>query len=152
MDPDAYRPTSAGPTALFLDTSGLFARFSPDTREHGHVVEFFDAIGSGELPYRPLVTNTYVIDELATLLASKASHDQAVTALDVLANSEAVTVSREREGIFDRAREAFLNYDDHQLSFTDHYCAAEMHEQAVDHVLAFDDDYEVFDFSVLPRT
>lgn len=151
VDSTRYRPDSPGPTGLFLDTSGLFARFHPDAAEHEAVVDFFQGIATGEFPYRPLVTNTYVVDELATLLVTTGTHDQAKTALQTLAESEAIAVNRESETGFEAARESFLSYDDHQISFSDHYCATEMRERSIDHVLAFDGDYERFGFTVLPR-
>lgn len=147
-----YRPDSPGPTGLFLDTSGLFARFYPDATEHEEVVDFFESIADGNLPYRPLVTNTYVLDELATLLVTTGTHEQASTALETLSESEAISVNPEDEYVFETAREAFLTYDDQQISFTDHYCAAEMNQRSIDHVLALDGDFETLGFTVLPRT
>lgn len=150
-DLDGYRPSSPGPTGLFLDTSGLFALFHPDAVEHDSVTAFFQAIRSDDLPYRPLVTNTHVVDELATLLVTTGGHEHARTALETLSESDAISISRETDRRFDRTRERFLRYDDREVSFTDHYCAVEMDEMAIDHVLAFDGDFALFGFTVLPR-
>lgn len=151
VDDARFGPNSPGPTALFLDTSGLFARFHPDAAEHDQVRGFFDAIASGQFPYRPLVTNTYVVDELATLLVTRGSHDHAATALEALTDSETISIRSEDGELFQSARDAFLAYDDHEISFTDHYCAVEMNARSIDHVLAFDGDYESLGFTVLPR-
>lgn len=151
IDLERYRPDSQGPTGLFLDTSGLFARFHPDAEEHDDVTTFLSEIASGAFPYRPLVTNTYVVDELATLLVTTGTHENAAMALRTLLESDAVTIRRESEDVLESARDAFLTFDDHEISFTDHYCGADMDDRAIDHVLAFDGDYETLGFTVLPR-
>lgn len=151
FDRQLYQPDSSGPTGLFLDTSGLFARFYPNAAEHAEVLAFFDEIVSGTLPYRPLVTNTYVLDELATLLVTTGRHDHAQAALSTLADSEAISIERERTDVFEQARETFLAYDDREISFTDHYCVANMNERSIDHVLAFDGDYEALGCTAIPR-
>jgi predicted nucleic acid-binding protein len=114
-DLEGYRPESVGPTALFLDTSGLFPRFHPNADRHREVSAFFSGIGSGEYPYRPLVTNTYVLDELATLLVSKGTHENAAWAVRTLTDSPAISIRHEDDDRFAAAREAFLDYEDHAL-------------------------------------
>lgn len=151
MEESRFRPDSPGPTGLFLDTSGLFPRFHPGADQHDQVAWFLDRIASGAFPYRPLVTNTYVLDELATLLVTTGTHDQAVTALETLASSETVSIESEDDEVFQSARETFLAYDDQEMSFTDCYCAADMDERVIDHILAFDGDYETLGYTVLPR-
>lgn len=78
-------------------------------------------------------------------------HEHGRTALETLSESDATSISRETDRHFDRARERFLRYDDREISFTDHYCAVEMDEMAIDHVLAVDGDFASFGFTVLPR-
>lgn len=151
-DLHAYRPAGRGPTALFLDTSGLFPYFHPDTSEHDEVRNCFRAIRDGDLPYRPLFTSTYVVDELVTLLLSRGRRQWAVDALELLTGSDSVTVLDETAAAFDRAGEYVRQYDDAAISFTDHFCAVQMEQENVDHVLAFDGDYERHGLTVLPRT
>jgi predicted nucleic acid-binding protein len=148
---DTFRPTSDGPTALFLDTSGLFAYFHPDAAENEAARAFLSAVGENRLPYRPLVTNTYVVDELATLLRSKGTHEQACAGLARTLDSEAVTVLPETDDRFGDARAAFEQYDDHEISFTDHLIAAHMHAESITHVFAYDGDFETLGFEQLPR-
>lgn len=137
-----FQPTVDGSTALFLDTSGLFAYFHPGTAEHEAARSFLTAVGANELPYRPLVTNTYVVDELATLLLSKGTHEHACTALERTLDSEAVTVLPETEDSFVAAREPFEQYDDHEISFADQMIATHMTEESIKHVFACDGDFE----------
>lgn len=148
---DAFRPAADGPTGLFLDTSALFAHFHPGTEEHEEVRRFLSAVGANEIPYRPLVTNTYVIDELATLLLSKGTHEHAREALKRTLDSDAVRVRPETDEQFAEARDGFERYDDHEISFTDQMIAAHMREESVTHVLAYDGDFETLGFEQIPR-
>lgn len=148
---DAFRPSSDGPTGLFLATSALFVHFLPGTDEHDEARTFLSAVGTNEIPYRPLVTNTYVIDELATLLLSKVSHEHAQGALERTLDSDVVRVRPETDDLFAEARERFEQYDDHDISFTDQMIAAHMREESVTHVFAYDGDFETPGFEQIPR-
>lgn len=151
MEGNGFRPATEGPTGLFLDTSALFAYFHPGTAEHEQAREFLAAVGNNELPYRPLVTSTYVVDELATLLLSKGTHEQACAALERTLDSEAISVLTETTDRFTEARERFERYDDHEISFTDQMIAAQMRDEDIDHVFAYDGDFETLGFEQLPR-
>ncbi len=148
---ERFRPTAEGPTALFLDTSGLFPYFHRGTEEHETATSFLGAVGANDIPYRPLYTSTYVLDELATLLLSKGTHELAVTALDRTLDSAHVTVLRETDDGFTSARETFEQYDDHEISFTDHLSASQMRDHDVDHVFAYDGDFRTLGFEQIPR-
>lgn len=148
---DAYRPGRSGATALFLDTSGLFAYFHPDAAEHGVASEFVDRIADGTIPYRPLLTSTYVVDELVTLLQSRGRVAWAIEAYDTLMASESITVLDETDEAFETAGERLGSYRDHGISFTDHLNAVLMEREHVDHVFAYDDDYNQFGLTVVPR-
>ncbi|MFW6437023.1 MAG: type II toxin-antitoxin system VapC family toxin [Halococcoides sp.] len=150
-DSARFEPTTEGPTKLFLDTSALFAYFHPNTDEHRQATAFLEAVGDNEIPYRPLYTSTYVVDELATLLLSKGTHELATVALERTLDSEHVSVIPESETEFSAARTAFERYDDHAISFTDHLCAVQMRERDIDHVFAYDRDFRTLGFEQLPR-
>jgi len=150
-DLDSFRPGTDGPTALFLDTSALFAHFHPEVAEHDSVTAFFERVGANEIPYRPLYTSTYVLDELATLLLSKGTHECATTALSRTTESESIDVLPEADDEFAEARARFQQYDDHEISFTDHLSAVQMRERDVDHVLAYDGDFATLGFEQIPR-
>jgi len=148
---DRFRPATSGPTAVFLDTSALFAYFHPEADEHEQATAFLQAVGENEIPYRPLYTSTYVVDELATLLLSKGTHELAMVALDRTLDSEHVTVLPEDADEFAAARKAFERYDDHQISFTDQLSSIQMRERDIDYVFAYDGDFSTLGFEQLPR-
>ncbi|WP_136688399.1 type II toxin-antitoxin system VapC family toxin [Halorhabdus amylolytica] len=150
-DLERFRPSSNGSTALFLDTSGLFAYFHPQADEHEEATAFLQAVGSNEVPYRPLYTSTYVVDELATLLLSKGTYELATAALDRTLDSDHVSVIAEAEEEYDAARQAFQRYDDHEISFTDQLSGVQMQSRDVGHVFAYDGDFRTLGFEQLPR-
>lgn len=151
MGDSRFTPDTDGATPLFLDTSGLFAYFYPDAAEHDATRTFFQRVVGGDIPYRPLYTNTYVIDELVTLLQSKATPALAREAYDRLVDSENIELCHETESRFDAVGDALRTYDDHEISFTDHMIAVTMRERNVDHVLAYDGDFETLGLTVVPR-
>lgn len=146
-----FEPVDDGPTALFLDTSGLFAYFHPRAAEHDATRAFFRDVADGAIPYRPLLTNTYVVDELVTLLQTKADPRTAREAFDLLVESESIELVYETETRFETVGESLRRYDDHEISFTDHMNAVTMRERTVDHVLAYDGDFEALGLTVVPR-
>lgn len=148
----SYRPAEPGPTALFLDTSGLFAYFHPDVDEHEAAQAFLRRVGAGEIPYRPLYTSTYVVDELVTLLQSKGRRAWAVDAFEMVTGSDNFTVFGETNERFEAAGDRFRRYDDHEMSFTDCFCSVVMDEENVDYVFAYDGDYATLGHTVVPRT
>ncbi|WP_255192954.1 type II toxin-antitoxin system VapC family toxin [Natronobeatus ordinarius] len=151
MTTTRFEPLQDGPTPLFLDTSGLFAYFHPRADEHEETKAFFDRIVTGSTPYRPLYTNTYVVDELVTLLQSKATPSIAWEAFERIVESGAIELVYENESRFDAVGDALERYDDHGISFTDHMIAVTMRELNVDHVLAYDGDFETLGLTVVPR-
>lgn len=152
-----YAPSSRGPTPLFVDTSAFRAYFDADTEEHAITRDFFCSI-AGEnprFPYRPLYTNSYVVDEVATLLQSARSHGVAADALEhvfMLADDGLLTILRESDEAFERTKEAFYRYDDHEISFTDQMIAVQANRHDIDHVLTYDGDFRTLGLTVIPHS
>lgn len=148
---DKFAPVSSdGPTPLFLDTSGLFPYFDPDTEEHDEVTGFLQG-RIAELGYRPLYTNRYVVDELVTLLLYKTGRDEAVNAYDRIVESDVVRLLAVDDETFERTGESFRDYEGSDASFTDHSIAVQAGDEDVKHVLAYDGDFERLGLNVVPR-
>lgn len=152
IESGAYAPTTHGPTPLFLDTSGLFAYFNPRVDRHGEARAFVRAVGDGEIPYRPLYTSTYIVDELLTLLTTKGTHEMARQAYELLGTSESIVLLREDEAWFETAGDRFLEYDDHEISFTDHLAVVQMEAEGIDHVFTYDGDFAGLGRIVIPHS
>jgi predicted nucleic acid-binding protein len=152
-----FAPSSPGPTALFLDSSALIAYFDAESVQHDVTTAFVGSI-LGEQPrfaYRPLFTNTYVVDEVATRLQSGVGRTVARDALEhvfSLSDDDHLRILPETWDEFLAARDGFCAYDDHAISFTDHLVVEQSRRRDIDHVLAFDDDFRTFGLEVLPRS
>lgn len=147
---DRFAPGSPGPQPLFCDTSALYAYFYRRTAQHEEMVAFFDALAHNRLPYRPLLTNQYVVDELVSLLLSDAGHEAAVAAIETILDSTAITLLSVGDETFAAAIEQFRTYDDQTISLTDHTIAHQATEHDATHILTYDTDFRTLEFSTVP--
>lgn len=138
-------------TPLFVDTSAFYARFVENAPRHERAMAVFDGIADGEVPYRPLVTSSYVLSELATLLLRKAGHEVAANAVSWVVESDRTVVLHPGAAEFDATRGSFERYDDQDVSFVDHSTVVLARARDVDHVFAFDDDFRTFDLTLVPE-
>lgn len=148
----AFEASTPGATPLFLDTSGLYPYFYDRATQHETISDFFEALARNDLPYRPLFTNQYVADELVSLLLSHAGYQTAARALSTLMESTALTVLSTSDNDFDRAAAAFFTHTDQEISLTDHLIGVQADENDVEHILAYDEDFETLGLTVVPRT
>ncbi|MDL5362328.1 type II toxin-antitoxin system VapC family toxin [Halalkalicoccus sp. NIPERK01] len=149
---DRFRPDGRGAAALFLDSSAIYAYFYPRDELHDDARSAFEAIRTGELPYRPLYTNDYVLDEAVTRLRRYTSHAVATDALTLLYSSDAIRLRRVTDDVFDDAVSRFERYDDHgEISFTDHVIAAHADALGIHHVYTYDGDFDAFGLTVVPH-
>ena len=138
---------------LFIDTGAFFARFNERDEHHDRATAVFEAIGAGDLPYRPLYTSGYVLSELATLTLRKAGHSEAVEALERAAGSPNIRVIHPAASAFDATRAEFERYDDQRITFVDHLSVVLARERDVSHVFTFDGrDFRTFEagFTLVP--
>ncbi len=139
-----------GATPLFIDTGAFYARFVETAQRHDRATAVFEAIGTGDAVYRPLYTSTYVLDELATLVLSHHDHAGATAALERVRQSPTVVVHPD-ETEFDATCEQFAQYDDHEISFTDHMSGILAVERDIEHVFTFDTDhFRTLGFTTIP--
>lgn len=135
---------------LLIDTGAFFARYYERAKEHATAKQVFDGIVAGDLPYRPLYTSQSVLAELATLMNRKATHEDAVRALEQIREAESINVLPIDRGTFDAAAEQFAEYDDQTISFVDHTTAVLARERGIDHVFAFDRDFSTLGLDRVP--
>jgi predicted nucleic acid-binding protein len=127
-------------TPLFIDTGAFYARFVETAQRHDRATALFEAIGAGKVPYRPLYTSTYVLDELATLVLSHRNHAAAVAAVERVLDSP-TAVLHPSEADFEATYEQFRRYEDHAISFTDHMSSVLASDRGIEHVFTFDPDH-----------
>lgn len=139
-----------GATPLFIDTGAFYARFVATAQRHERATSLFEAIGAGDVPYRPLYTSTYVLDELATLILSHREHEAAVTAVERIRQSGTVVLHPD-EADFDATCREFARYNDHDISFTDHMTGVLADDRDIDHIFTFDPEhFRTLGFTAVP--
>lgn len=137
---------------LFIDTGAFIAWYDGDDHYHDQAKAVFQAIRSGDLPYRPLYTSRYVLSELATRLQRGIDHATAVGALWTIRSSSSFNVERVGESAFDRVCEEFERYDDQSISFVDHTSGVLCENLEIERVFTFDpDDFHTLGFTAVPK-
>lgn len=139
------------PVPLFVDTNALFAYFYRPSSQHDEVRTVIRAIGAGDLPYNPLLTNQYVLDEVVTLLLSRADTRAAHEALGSILDEPTFEVLGVEPQLVERAVGRFRRYDDQTISLTDHMIAVQADERLVDHLFTYDGDFRTVGVTVVPR-
>ena len=140
-----------GAPPLFVDTGPYFARVAENAPRHERASTVFTGIREGDRRYRPLYTSTYVLDELATLLIRRSTNAHATDAIKRIRESPAFTILHPDEDDFVAAVEQFAQYDDHEISFTDHMSAVLANARDIDHIFSFDpDDFRTLGFLAVP--
>lgn len=140
----------SGRTPLFVDTNAIVAYFYRRANNHGEIREVIAAIGCGEHPYYPLLTNMYVLDEVVSILLSRADTHVAYEAFDRTTEEETLRVLDVEPGLVDRAIDQFRTYDDQDVSLTDHVIAEQARDHSVDHVLTYHGAFRTLGFTVIP--
>jgi len=148
-----FVPTADGDASvpLFLDTNAIVAHQYPRASRHDEVRPVILAIGANDLPYYPLVTNQYVLDEVVSLLLSHAGTRVAHQALTQILETETFRVLDVEPSLVDRAIEQFQAYDDQSISLTDHVIAIQAEDYGIDHVFSYDSGFRTLGFTTLPR-
>jgi predicted nucleic acid-binding protein len=148
-----FAPATDGDASvpLFVDTNAIVAHQYPRASRHDEVRPVIRAIGANDLPYYPLVTNQYVLDEVVSLLLSHAGTRVAHQALAQVLETETFRVLDVEPSLVDRAIEQFQAYDDQSISLTDHVIAIQADDYDIDHVFSYDGGFRTLGFTTLPR-
>lgn len=142
-----------GAAPLFVDTAAFYARFQPNDQYHQKTMDVFSAIRQGELVFRPLYTSRFVLAELSRLLLYYSGHEAATRALAAIRDSESFVVLSVDSETFEEACTRFGQYDDQQISLTDHVSAVLADEHDVEHVFSYDTaDFQTLEFTLVPAT
>lgn len=143
--------SGAGATPLFVDTGAFYARADEDDKHHETATRLFDAIRSGEAPYRPIFTSQAVLSEFATLALYKLGHGIAVRTLNAVRNSASINVLPVGRTTFETAADHFEDYDDQEISFVDHTTSILAAERDIEDIFAFDGDFRTLGFTLVPE-
>lgn len=140
-----------GRVPLFVDTNAIVAHQYTKAARHDEIHPVIQAIGANELPYYPLVTNQYVLDEVVSLLLSRAGTRVAHTVTDRILETDTFRVLDVEPSLAERAVEQFQQYDDQAISLTDHVIGVQARDYGIDHILTYDGGFRTLGFTALPR-
>ena len=104
---------------IFVDTGAWIALLNQRDQHHRDAVNVFTYLRQQQ---SPLVTSNYIIDETVTRIRYDTNHSLAVEFLnriDLLVNTEILTVMHVDEMVINEAKILFRQYDAARLSFTD---------------------------------
>ncbi|WP_433633040.1 type II toxin-antitoxin system VapC family toxin [Halomicrococcus sp. NG-SE-24] len=136
------------PLPIFVDTGGLYAGFDEDDVNHDAADAVFDGMEAGE--YGPVFTSRYVLSEFTTLMLYQIGQPAAVDALTTVRESQTFNILPIGKQTFDTACEEFERYDDQQISFVDYTSAVLAREYDIEHIFAFDSDFQTLGFERIP--
>lgn len=138
------------PRPLFIDTNAFVALFDEDDEHYDRANAVMDAIQDGDLAYGPLFTSRYVLSETATVLLYGVGHREAVDALTTIRESATINLLEVTDPIFEATAEQFAEYDDQQISFIDHLNSVLSAEFDIQHIFAFEADFQTLGLTRVP--
>ena len=134
-------------TPLFLDTSYLIAVESTDDQYHKPASAHWRSLLKSP---RRLVTSSYVLVEVVTLLNNRRSHSKAVELGNNLLSSRLFNVVHVNEELFYEAWRYFQKYKDKKYSLADCVSFVLMKKLGIEEALTFDKHFTQAGFKKLP--
>jgi uncharacterized protein len=129
---------------FFVDTSAWYDLLYAGAPRHTEIAELM------RLPSTGLVTSTYVLDELVSLLLARADHAMAATTVAHIRSSAEVRVEHPDAAEELRAWTLFLDRPDKRYTLTDCLSFVMMRRLGIDTAVATDDHFRQEGFVVVP--
>ncbi|HEX6273315.1 MAG TPA: type II toxin-antitoxin system VapC family toxin [Polyangiaceae bacterium] len=135
-------------TQVFIDTSAFVALTDKKDRNHSAAKRCVKTLARAR---QPLVTSTYVMDELITLVRMRLGHALALVAGQALLESRWCELVDIDEALRADAWSIFSTYSDQTFSFTDCTSFALMKSLGAEEAFTFDrQDFAAAGFRVIP--
>jgi predicted nucleic acid-binding protein len=134
-------------TSLFLDTSYLIAVENAHDQHHQAASAHWASLLKSQ---RRLVTSSYVLVEVVTLLNNRRSHSKAVELGNNLLSSRIFNVVHVNEELFYEAWRYFQKYKDKRYSLADCVSFVLMKKLGITEALTFDKHFVQAGFGKLP--
>lgn len=128
--------------SVIVDTGVLYAQHDEDAQRHDVAKAAMRRTIAGDFG-RPFVSD-HIYDETVTLTRARTGRyaDAKQVSDHLLRTGSPFELLVVDEQQFKRAVDTFERYDDHDLSFTDATTITLVEDRDIDHVLAFDDDFD----------
>lgn len=134
-------------TPIFLDTGYIIALETSDNQHHDEAINHWQEL-TKSLP--PLVTTSYVFDEVVTFFNSRNRHAKALEVGNRLINSPSVQFIQVDEALFYEGWQYFKKHTDKLYSLTDFISFVVMEEHGIQTALTFDRNFVQAKFQKLP--
>jgi len=132
---------------VFLDTGYVLALELSKDQNHRAAVKHWRSLRK-RLP--PLVTTSYVFDEVVTYFNSRGHHAKAVEVGNRLLTSPSVQLVQVDEGLFGEGWQYFQQHQDKDYSLTDCISFVIMKKLGIETAFAFDQHFVQAGFQKLP--
>jgi predicted nucleic acid-binding protein len=131
---------------LFLDSAFLIALNAADDQYHGEAVNHWRLIRGAA----PLLTTTYVLDEVVTFFNNRGRHAKAVAIGTLLITSGWVELLHVDQELFRAGWEYLVKHGDKQYSLTDCISFVVMQKRGLTEALTFDVHFQQAGFRRVP--
>lgn len=132
---------------LFLDAGYVIALEASDDQNHKAVSQHWRKLIKS-LP--PLVTTSYVFDEIVTFFNSRGRHEKAVEVGSNLIQADSIELIHVDEALFYEGWEYFQKHKDKTYSLTDCISFVVMKQRGIKAALTFDRHFAQAGFDKLP--
>jgi len=131
---------------LFLDSGFLIALNAADDQYHHRAVDHWRLIGRTT----PLLTTTYIVDEVVTFFNNRGRHAKAVAIGNLLITSGWVDLLHVDGNLFRAGWEYLIKHADKKYSLTDCISFVVMQERGLKEALTFDAHFQQAGFRRVP--
>jgi uncharacterized protein len=133
---------------LFLDSGYIIALEAEDDQHHKSAMNHWQLL-SKSLP--PIITTTYIFDEVSTFFSSRNRHSKAVEIGNNLLESELIELIQVDYELFQNGWEFFKQHRDKTFSLTDCISFVVMKERKIKSALSFDKHFRQAGFETLSK-
>lgn len=132
---------------IFLDTSFLVAFYNKKDKNHSKARKLISEADK----HTSFVISDYVFDEILTVLLARGGKPLSVEAGRKILEDERIDILQIDEHVFEKAWLVYQSFLDKEWSFTDCTSYVLMKNLSVDVGASFDDHFNQFGFTTLPK-
>jgi uncharacterized protein len=133
---------------LFLDAGYIIALEAEDDQHHESAIHHWQTLSK---KFPPIVTTTYIVDEILTFFSSRKRHAKAVEIGKNLLESNLIQLIQVDEELFQSGWEFFQQHKDKTFSLTDCISFVVMKDRKIKSVLSFDKHFSQSGFEKYPN-
>lgn len=135
-------------TPILIDTGFIIALEATDDQNHKDATSYWQGLSK---PLPPLITTSYVFDEIVTFFSKRNHHAKSVEIGERLLSSPSIQFIHVDEGLFFESWKLFRQRQDKTYSLTDCISFSIMKKLGSVRALTFDQHFHQEGFQTLPR-